>query len=303
VKVVIPGGSGYLGRILSRYFVGQGHEVCVLSRASSSEQAWRVVQWDAKTIGTWASEIDGADVVVNMAGRSVNCRYTEANKAEIYSSRLDSTRVVGEAIGQAIKPPSVWLQSSSATIYRHAMDRPMDEATGELGKGFSVDVCQKWEKALDDAATPNTRKVALRAAMVMGPGKGGAFYAFYDLARKGLGGPMGGGEQFVSWIHHLDFCRSIEWLITHELSGVVNLASPNPLRNKEFMKEIRDALGVKFGLPSTKWMLEIGAFFLRTETELPLKSRRAIPGRLLQEGFEFKFPTWPEACRDIIAEM
>ena len=179
----------------------------------------------------------------------------------------------------------------------------MDEATGEIGKGFSVDVCQKWEKTLDEAETPETRKVALRSAMVMGPGEGGAFYAFYDLARKGLGGAMGGGDQFVSWIHHLDFCRSIEWLVSHELSGVVNLASPNPLPNRDFMAEIRKALGVKFGLPSTKWMLEIGAFFLQTETELPLKSRRVIPGRLIEHGFEFKFTTWPEACRDIISEM
>lgn len=292
-----------MGRLLAQYFVSGGHDVCVLSRTAKEGLPWRVVQWDAKTFGAWVDEIDGADVIVNMAGRSVNCRYNEENKAEIYSSRLDSTRVVGSAIGQAQSPPAVWLQSSSATIYRHALDRPMDEASGEIGKGFSVDVCQKWEKALEEAETPETRKVALRSAMVMGPGEGGAFYAFYDLARRGLGGAMGGGEQFVSWIHHLDFCRSIEWLVSHELSGVVNLASPNPLPNRDFMAEIRKALGVKFGLPSTKWMLEIGAFFLRTETELPLKSRRVIPGRLLEHGFEFKFTTWPEACRDIISEM
>jgi uncharacterized protein (TIGR01777 family) len=216
---------------------------------------------------------------------------------------LESTKVVGEAIAQAKQPPKVWLNSSSATIYRHAEDRPMDEATGELGKGFSVDVCQKWEATVDAADTPKTRKVKLRSAMVMGPGEGGVFHAFYELARQGLGGPMAGGRQFVSWIHHEDLCRAVDWLIEHDMDGVVNLASPNPIPNSEFLQILRDEIGAKLGLPSARWMLEIGAFLLKTETELLVKSRQVIPTRLVETGFEFKFPEWRKACRDIVRHL
>jgi uncharacterized protein len=303
MKIVLTGASGYLGQKLAKHYSSAGHDTTVISRKPNVQAAWHNVEWDGKTIGPWAGVLEGADAVINLAGRSVNCRYNEANKAEIYASRLDSTRVLGEAIGACDRPPRVWLNSSSATIYRHAEDRPMDEATGEIGSGFSVDVCQKWERKLADALTPNTRKVAMRTAMVMGPGKGGPFEAFYRLVRLRLGGAMAGGRQFVSWLHVDDFCRSTEWLIAHDdLDGAVNIASPNPLTNREFMRTLREVAGVGIGLPAARWMLEIGTRLMGTETELVVKSRRVVPARLLQSGFEFRFPEWREAAKDIVAK-
>ncbi|QOV92141.1 TIGR01777 family oxidoreductase [Humisphaera borealis] len=299
-RMIIPGGNGYLGRHLAEWFGNKGWDVTVLSRSPSGSSVARVLPWDGRTPGRWTTELDGADVVLNLAGRTVNCRYNEKNKQEIYASRLDSTRVIGEAIAGSKSPPPLWINAASATIYRHAEDRPMDEATGEIGNGFSVDVCQKWEAAFFTADTPRTRNVALRAAMVMGPGTGGVFEAFYNIVRKRLGGTLGKGTQFVSWMHLVDFCRSIEFLIENShIQGPINLSSPNPIPNREFMRILRRAAGVKIGLPATKLMLEVGAFFLRTETELLLKSRRVVPGRLLEAGFEFDFPDWSKAAADI----
>jgi uncharacterized protein (TIGR01777 family) len=302
VKIVIAGGSGYLGGQLADWLTAGGWQVTVLSRRTNRDSGGiRYAVWDGDTVGEWAREIDGADALINLAGRSVNCRYNEANRREIYDSRLKSTRALGEAIAGAKRPPLVWLNASSATIFRHAEDRPMDEATGEIGHGFSVDVCQRWEAEFEHADTPHTRKVALRSAMVFGPGRGGVFEAFHTLARRGLGGTLGTGRQYVSWIHVRDFCRAVDWLRKHDLSGPVNLASPNPLPNREFMRILREEVGVRFGLPSTRWMLEFGALMLGTETELLLKSRRVIPGRLLESGFTFDFPEWRGAVRDIRA--
>jgi uncharacterized protein (TIGR01777 family) len=238
--------------------------------------------------------------VVNLAGRSVNCRYNARNRQEIYDSRLDSTRAVGEAIAACETPPPVWLNASSATVYRHALDRPMDEATGEIGTGFSVDVCLKWEQALRDAPTPRTRKVALRTALVLGPGEGGVMEAFLRLVRLGLGGTMGRGDQFVSWVHVGDFLGALDFLIDRQLEGAVNVAAPNPLTNREFMAALRRACRVPAGLPAAAWMLEIGAVFLGTETELILKSRRVVPGRLLAAGYQFRFPEAQEALHDLV---
>lgn len=302
MKIVIPGGSGYLGRLLASHFAAQSHEVAVLTR-EPVDQPKDYIQyaWDGRSLGSWAHAFEGADAIINLAGKSVNCRYNEANKAAIYASRLDSTRVVGEAIAAVKQPPRVWINSSSATIYRHAEDRPMDEETGEIGTGFSVDVCQQWEKAFFDAPTPQTRKVATRTAMVMGAGEGGPFDVFYKLAKLGLGGAMGSGGQFVSWIHADDFARAIEWLIERDdIEGVINLSSANPLPNKDFMREIRRAVGVPIGLPAPKPLLEIGALFMGTETELPLKSRRVVPTKLLATGFHLQHPTWPEAAKDLV---
>jgi uncharacterized protein (TIGR01777 family) len=302
-RIVIPGGTGFIGRKAARHFAALGWDVVVLSRNPEELpiSGVRTLPWDGRTLGTWAVEIDGAAAILNLAGRSVNCRYHARNKREIYASRLESTRIIGEAIAAAQAPPPVWLNSASATIYRHAEDRPMDELTGELGKGFSVDVCKKWEAALEAAPAPRTRKVALRSAMVFGTGSDGVYGAFRRLARIGLGGTLGPGTQFVSWIHETDFLNAVVWLIDHStLSGVVNLASPNPMPNREFMALLRrEARGLPFGLHADPLMLEIGAFFLRTETELLLKSRRAIPTRLLEDGFTFRYPTLPEACREI----
>lgn len=308
MKIVIPGGTGQVGTILARALHADNHEVVVLSRRPR-EAPWRVVAWDAETMGDWAAVLEDADAVINLAGRSVNCRYTPANRREIAESRVKSTRVVGEAIAQAVSPPRVWLQASTATIYAHRYDAPNGEATGVLGGDepnvpetwrFSIGVARAWERALDECETPRTRQVKMRSAIVLSPDAGGAFDVLLGLVRHGLGGPSGDGRQFVSWIHERDFVRAVLWLIAHdEISGAVNLASPNPLPNDAFMAALRAAWGAKFGLPSAPWMLEIGAVFLRTETELILKSRRVVPGRLLEHGFTFQHPTWPDAARDL----
>ncbi|HEY0431465.1 MAG TPA: TIGR01777 family oxidoreductase [Pyrinomonadaceae bacterium] len=311
MKVVIPGGSGQVGTVLARAFQQRGDEVVVLSRTRTAALPWRVVEWDGETLAGWAAEFEGADAVINLAGRSVNCRYTPENRRAIIDSRVNSTRVVGQAIAQTIKAPRVWLQASTATLYAHRFDAPNDEATGIIGGSepnapdtwrFSIDVVKQWERELNAASTPNTRKVLMRSAIVMSPDHGGPFDMLLRLVRFGLGGRFGDGKEFVSWIHDQDFVAAVDWLIQHEeLDGPVNLAAPNPLPNSQFTREIRKAWGIPFGLPSTRWMLELGAFVLRSETELMLKSRRVVPPRLLESGFTFRFPTWPEAVTDLCA--
>jgi uncharacterized protein (TIGR01777 family) len=308
MKVVIPGGSGQVGTILARSFHADGHGVVVLSRQPAAAP-WRVVAWDAETLGAWAAELEGADAVINLAGRSVNCRYNSENRRLIVESRVQSTRLVGEAIARASRPPRVWLQASTATIYAHRYDAPNDEATGILGGAepgapdtwrFSIDVATSWEKAAEEAVVPHTRKVLLRSAMTMSPDRGGVFDVLLRLVRFGLGGRAGDGRQYVSWIHDVDFVRAVYRLIEdNRFAGAVNLCAPNPVPNAEFMRTLRGAWGTRIGLPATGWMLEVGAFFLRTETELVLKSRRVVPGRLLEAGFVFQFPTWAEAARDL----
>lgn len=310
MKIVIPGGSGQVGTILARSLHAEGHEVVVLSRQPFA-CPWRVVAWDAVTSGPWCVEVDGADVVINLAGRSVNCRYGPKNRREIRDSRVHSTRAVGEAIAHAARPPRIWLQASTATLYAHRFDAPNDEATGRIGGSepgapsswnFSIEVARAWERTFFDCETPRTRKVALRSAMTMSPDRGGVFDALRGLVRRGLGGAAGSGRQYVSWIHHRDFVRAVRWLIDHEeLNGPVNLAAPHPVPNAEFMHVLREAAGVHIGLPATLWMLEVGAFFLRTETELLLKSRRVVPGRLLASGFRFEFEHWRDAAANLCA--
>jgi len=307
---VLAGGSGHLGQVLARSFVAEGHQAVVLARAPRVE-AGRLVAWDGRSLGDWAREIDGSDVVVNLAGRSVDCRYTEANLREMLDSRIDSARVVGEAIARAASPPRVWLQMSTATIYAHRFDAPNDELTGILGGAepgvpaywsYSIRIAREWEKAQADAPTPRTRKVALRSAMVMSPARGTVFDVLLGLVRRGLGGKVAGGQQFVSWMHERDFVRAVKMLIVRDdLAGPVNLASPNPLPYGEFMGALREAWGIGFGLPATKWMLEIAAWVLRTDTELVLKSRRVVPRRLLEAGFDFEYPQWPAAAGDLVA--
>jgi uncharacterized protein (TIGR01777 family) len=316
MRVVIPGGSGQVGTVLARAFHSSGDGVVVLSRgaanangAPASGSPWRTVRWDAETLGDWASEMDGADVVINLAGRSVNCRYGPENRRQIMDSRVLSTRVVGEAIARAKSPPGVWLQASTATIYCHRHDAANDEATGILGGGepgapdtwrFSIAVATAWERALQEAVTPRTRKVAMRSAIIMSPERGGIFDTLLGLVRRGLGGTSGDGRQYMSWVHHADFVRAVRWLIAHpEVDGAVNIASPNPLPNAEFMRALREAWGTRVGLPAARWMLEVGALLMRTETELVLKSRRVVPGRLLAAGFAFEHPEWQQAARDL----
>lgn len=311
MKIVIPGGTGQVGALCAKRWIAAGHEVVVLSRGGASEA--RVVRWDGKTLDdAWAREIDGADVVLNLAGRSVSCRYTAENLAEMMNSRVDSTRVVGEAIAGAKAPPRVWLQMSTATIYAHRFDAPNDELTGVIGgaepdappywKG-SIDIAVAWERALDEALTPATRKVALRAAMVMSePGAKATtdniFSVLSQLTRAGLGGAIAGGKQYVSWIHGDDFVRACDFIVAREdLSGAINLAAPGPLPQAAFMLALREAWGVRVGLPATGWMVSIGAFAMGTDPELAMKSRWVIPGRLTAAGFTFEHPTWAETAR------
>ena len=308
MKVVIPGGSGQVGTILARALHAEGHEVVVLSR-TPRPRPWRTAGWDGATPGPWVMEIDGSDLVINLAGRSVNCRYTPSHRQEILDSRVRSTRVVGEAIALAPRPPRTWLQASTATIYAHRYDAANDEASGLVGGDepnapgtwkFSIDVARAWERTFDEAVTPRTRKVLLRSAITLSPDPGGIFDTLLTLVRRGLGGTAGDGRQFVSWIHFEDFVGAIRWLVDHpEIDGVVNLAAPHPLPNRAFMRILREAAGVRVGLPASRWMLEVGAVFMRTETELLLKSRRVVPGRLLQSGFVFRYPTWEVAARDL----
>ncbi len=313
MKVVIPGGTGQVGAILTRAFVREDHEVVLLSRSQTTRKDARVVLWDGSSAGDWAAEVDGADVLINLAGYTVNCRYNKENRERIMSSRVNSTRALGEAVAAAANPPPVWLNASTATIYRHALDRPMDEIDGELGGNepdapekwnFSIDVAKAWEDTFFAIDTPRTRKVAMRSAMTMSPDRGGVFDVMLGLVRVGLGGRNGSGDQFVSWVHEQDFVRAVNFLIEHDdIDGTVNICSPNPMRNREFMHQIRKAWGMPFGPPAFEWMLEIGAVFLRTETELILKSRRVVPRRLQEAGFEFQYPGWPEAVGELVSRM
>ena len=270
------------------------------------------VRWDGKTLGEWKDSMEGADVVINLAGRSVNCRYTPENLRQMMDSRVDSTRVVGQAIGQLADPPKVWLQMSTATIYAHRFDAPNDELTGLIGGGEpgvpphwkkSIDIAREWEATLEKADTPRTRKVAMRSAMVMSPDEGSIFATLVSLVRRGLGGPLAGGKQFMSWVQEEDFSRAVDFLISHEIEGAVNIASPNPLPQRAFMKALRTALGARVGLPATKFMVEIGTRLMGTESELVLKSRRVVTTRLTEMGFKFKFPNWDDACNNLVARL
>ncbi len=309
MRIVIPGGSGQVGSILARHFHASGHEITVLSR-NPQRAPWKTLLWDGVNPGSWTAALEGSDVCVNLAGRSVNCRYTTVNRSAIYQSRLQSTELLNRVVQALRDPPRVWLNASTATIYRHALDRAMDEVTGELGGGepgapdtwnFSIDVAKRWEQAFFGVETPRTRKVAMRSAMTFSPDRGGVFDVFLSLVRHGLGGKQGSGRQFVSWIHETDFVRAVDFLIVREeFTGTVNVASPHPLPNVDFMRVLRAAWGAAIGLPAPGWMLEAGTWLMRTESELVLKSRRVVPGRLQEAGFTFEFPEWPAAARDLV---
>lgn len=305
-RIILAGGSGFLGRVLARELLSRGQEVIVLTRSPRNGQdGVNEVAWDGKTLGNWAKELDRAAAVINLAGRSVNCRYHARNRREILESRIQPTRVLGEAIARCASPPRVWLNASTATIYKHTFGPAWDEAgdtggTPAVKDEFSVDVATVWERAFAEARTRATRKIVLRSAMVLGIAPNSVFPTLRRLVRLGLGGRMADGRQYVSWIHQDDFCRAIDWLLQREdFNGVVNLAAANPVTNAEMMSALCKVCRVPFGLPATRWMLEIGAFFLRTETELILKSRRVTSGRLLASGFQFRFPELRGALRDL----
>ncbi|MCA9671883.1 MAG: DUF1731 domain-containing protein [Myxococcales bacterium] len=308
MKIVIPGGSGHIGTMLSRALRERGHEVVVLSRAASTPADRR---WDGRTLGPWSAHIESADVVINLAGRSVDCRYNKTNLEQMLSSRTDSTEVIGRAIAQAARPPRVWLQMSTATIYAHRYDADNEERSGVIGGHepdapsywrFSVEIAKAWERTLWAANTPRTRKVALRSAMVMCLEKGSVFDILRRLARLRLGGAIAGGAQYVSWIHEHDFVRAIELLIARDdIDGVVNLAAPAPLPQRAFMRALRRAVGVRWGLGGTRWMIELATVVHRTDSELLLKSRRVVSSRLREAGFTFEYPSWPEAADELVA--
>lgn len=302
-KLVIPGGSGFLGLYLANYFSQKGWTVTVLSRsAKPNTPNIEFLQWDGKRIGAWAKAIDGADVVVNMAGRTVNCRYNAENRKQILDSRIDSTRILGKAIDNAQNPPKLWINSSSATIYQDTRGQvpANDEYDGKVGDDFSMGVCKAWEQEFFAAPVTTTRQIALRTAIVIAKEPGGAMEYLLNLAKLGLGGKQGDGQQFVSWVHLYDFARCIDFLIHQKhIDGIINCAAPNPITNQHFMQVVRQTVGRNWGLPATKWMLEIGAVFLKTQTELILKSRKVVSKRLEEEGFIFDYPTIEEAMEEI----
>jgi uncharacterized protein (TIGR01777 family) len=300
-KVVIAGGTGFLGNILCQHFVNLNFEVVILTRKKQIPTPNILyAKWDGETRGDWCQALEGAEVLINLCGKSVDCRYTEENKQLIYDTRLKSTKVLGQAISACTDPPKTWMNASSATIYRHAEDREMDEETGELGTGFSVDVCQKWEETFFAAKVPETRQIALRIAIVLGK-NGGALQPLKRLSLFGLGGIQGNGNQYFSWIHEDDFTAAMQFLLQNEsLHGIFNLSAPHPVTNEVFMRTLRKKLKVPFGIPTPKFLLEIGARMIRTETELILKSRRVVPRKLRAAGFAFQYSQLDDGLGDLI---
>ena len=314
LRIVLPGGSGQVGRMLARFFQERGHHVTVLTRGPYTAP-WQTVHWDGQSLGPWVETLEGADVCIHLSGRSINCRYTARNRRELHDSRIGPTRLLHQAFACLVNPPRLWMNASTATIYRHSLDKAMDEASDELGGhelissrrrapekwNWTVQLAKDWESAFFSTATPRTRKVALRTSLVFSPAPGSVFAVLSYLVRAGLGGTQGNGRQLVSWMHESDFARALEFLIDHEdIDGPVNLCAPHPLPNREFMAGLREAWEIPNGLPAPAALLKIGMFFLRTEPELVLKSRYVVPGRLVDAGFQFEFATWPEAAADLV---
>lgn len=297
-KIILAGGNGYLGTVLATYFSKLAGQVIILARKQAPAKGnIKTVVWDGRTEGEWIAELNGADLLVNLCGKNVNCRYTEKNKQEILDSRLIPTALFNKVIAQMDNPPKVWINSASATIYRHAEDRPQDELNGETGYGFSVDICRAWERAFFMMNTPHTRKAALRMGIVFGKSDG-VFPRLLNLVKMGLGGPQGNGKQYVSWIHESDAAAITEWLLDHhEMSGIINATAPYPVTNAEQMKLIRNIYGRSIGLPAPGWLLAIGALIIGTEPELILKSRWVLPTRLIEDGYLFRVPNIAEAIK------
>ena len=316
LRIVLPGGSGQVGRMLARYFQQRGHHVIVLTRGPYTA-AWPTVHWDGQTLGPWVETLEGADVCIHLSGRSINCRYTERNRRALRDSRIGPTLLLHRAMASLANPPRLWMNASAANIYRHSLDTPMDEATGEIGGNepisrrrrapekwnWAVELVKDWEAAFFSTPTPRTRKIALRTSLVFSPSPGSVFAVLSHLVRAGLGGAQGSGRQMVAWMHEADYAQAIEFLMEREeIEGPVNLAAPYPLPNREFMAALREAWGMPNGLPAPALLMAFGMFFLRQEPELILKSRYVVPGRLLDAGFAFQFPAWPEAATDLVRQ-
>jgi uncharacterized protein (TIGR01777 family) len=314
-KIIIAGGTGFIGQAITQYF-GKDNTIIILTRELKNvktnalgnkildeKEFPRVsyIRWDGATLDNWADEMNNTDILVNLTGKTVNCRYTKKNKKEIFDSRTKSTRVLGLAIQQSVTPPKLWINAASATIYPHATTEPRDENFTGFANDFSVQVCKSWEKAFFDTRTAFTRKVALRMAITLG--QGGVMTPYFNLLKYGLGGKQGSGDQMYSWVHVTDTCRMIEWIFDHsEMEGIYNCVSPNPVTNQKFMEALRKATGTRIGLPAFKWMLSMGAWLIGTETELILKSRWVLPARILESGFSFTYPTIEPAFEDIIKQ-
>lgn len=309
-KIVIAGGTGFIGQALANYF-GNENEVVILSRNKSGEKKnnfsnthlttlARYVYWDAKNGGEWEKEIVGCDIVINLSGKSVNCRYTPANKKEIFDSRTNATEAIGNAIRKSTKPPGLWLNAASATIYPHTY-QPLDESFTAFEDDFSVQVCKLWEKTFFEQRTPFTRKIAMRMAITLG--SGGILAPYFNLIKFGLGGRQGSGKQMYSWIHIEDTCSAIEWFFQNKnLEGVFNLSSPQAVTNNHFMQALRKAAGHSCGLPAYEWMLQLGGKIIGTEPELVLKSRWVFPTALIHSGFSFRFPDIESSFENIIRQ-
>lgn len=298
-KLILAAGTGFLGQALAEHFKNQFDEIVILTRGEpATNENVRRVHWNAKTFSGWENELENASVLINLAGKSVDCRYNEANKAEILASRINSTSMLNLAVRTCANPPKHWLNAATSTIYRHSLDRQMDEITGEIGDDFSMNVAKAWEAEFFSVETPQTLKTALRTSIVLGK-NGGAFLPLKNLVRMGFGGKQGNGRQFISWIHETDFVRAVGFCIEKKIAGAVNIVSPEPIRNALFMKTLRRVLGVRAGIPIGKRLLEFGAKIIGTETELVLKSRNVIPKRLLENGFGFQFPTLEKAIQNL----
>lgn len=297
MKIIIAAGTGFLGKNLEKYFTQKGNEVYILTRNPKRKNE---IHWDAKTLGEWKNWVENSDVVINLTGKSVDCRYTEKNKQEIYSSRIESTKVLQQAVDQCINKPKVWLNASSATIYTHSETQLNTEENGIIGDDFSMNICKSWEKEFFTVKNENIRKIALRTSIVLG-NNGGAFPKLKLITKLGLGGKQGRGNQNVSWIHIDDFCKAIQHIIDNEnISGVINITAPNPLSNEEFMMKLRQEMKIPFGLNAPVWQLEIASIFLKTETELLLKSRNVYPEKLIKTGFEFSYPNIEFTFKNLI---
>jgi len=297
MKIIIAGGTGFLGESLEKYFVNKNYEVKILTRTPKRKNE---IFWDAKTIGNWKNELKNTDVLINLAGKSVDCRYNDKNKKEIYNSRISSTKVLQQAINECQNPPKIWLNASSATIYVHSETHLNTERNGIIGDDFSMNICKSWEKEFFKTENQNIRKVALRTSIVLGK-NGGAFPKFKQITKLGLGGKQGRGNQMMSWIHIDDFCEAVNFIIQNEkLEGAINITAPKPFSNKQMMNQLQKKLKVPFGIPSSIWLLELASIFIKTETELMLKSRNGYPEVLLENGFKFRYPSFDNALNQLV---
>ena len=298
-RIVLAGGSGFIGQSLSPFFVSKNYEVIVLTRTGSDHRgAIRNVHWDGKTLDDWLEFVNGAFAVVNLTGRSINCRHTPENRREIIDSRVDSVRVLGQAIARCAQPPKVFVQVAGVGIYGDKGERICDETTAP-GDDFVAGICQKWEAAFDSIGSPNTRKVLLRLGVVLGP-NGGFLRLLGSLTRWFLGGHVGSGRQYISWIHITDLSRMVSASIENgELTGVFNATSPNPVTSAELMRELRRALHRPWSPPVPEFAARIGSWLMGTEADLALVSQRCVPKRFLENGFHFEFPELQSALANI----